>query len=279
MGLEAGQNSNVIEIRAGNSDDPCAVTLTDTFLWDELPPTLTIYPDPGTSGDAILSSDATLTATGIDDLALSQVCISVESSGSRSNCISGSSGARTLSVALSLSGLSGAATLNAYASDSIHWCGYPELLLTRTFFIDSEPPQVGIVSPLDADPGSAVVAISGTASDNVGLASGNIRILDEATGMYWDGSAFVPGTVSLPIGGLSGKLAFWSYAGLSAAVIPAEGGIWDVTVEATDLVGKTGSATERIIIRPKVVVKVPTPPETCPGGGTNAATGGSSYQN
>jgi len=277
--MPAGNRENIISVAATTvPEDSCSGHFVHSFVWDEDPPTVSISPDPGAAGDGVLSSADTLRATGQDDLGIDYVYLEVAADGERRV-------KRGAGPSVALTGLAGDATVTAMAYDLVG----RSRAVTRSFIIDSEPPKVAILSALSLEHETGVGTVFGTASDDGGLASGSIRIQDEGTGAYWDGSAFVPGVQSLSIGTLSGKQESWGYSGLSTAAMPVEGGVWIVTVEAVDLVGRTGTATARIIIKPRQVIRVPTPPQPCSGGserladvtigdGTNVTTGEGSVQ-
>lgn len=256
----------------GAKVDECEVQQTFSYRYDSEAPTLRWSPDPG--GKVVSSSDVFRVAAE-DETVLQQLEVH-SSAGSflgqddnASSIVAGPvgqnlfryhtlAGAKSSTVTVSLAGLRGTVTAEAKATDygtmrrpdgAYDWHTTSD---ARSFTVDADPPKVRILALGSPDEQGHLSPISGTASDDVAVAEVTISVKDLATGKWWDGSTFTASGAPIKqvVHGPGGQSVDWSYAGLAAAVLPKQGAVWLVAVEAVDMVGRTGEAKGLISILP-----------------------------
>ncbi len=133
---------------------------------------------------------------------------------------------------------------------------------------DTVAPETTLGFPAD---GSSVdagpVTISGTASDDTGVAGVDLTIVDDATGNYWDGSGFdsVIAVVSASLDSPLGLTTDWSYD----VVVPA--GDYTVTAGARDAFGNADASPEIVGFTADPVADA-TAPDTTIGSPANGAS-------
>jgi hypothetical protein len=248
--LNAGANliSLVAIDNAGNSTSSTPVQITIYF--DNTPPSVAVTSNPPSF--ATNNGSLTLSGTASDNISLATVTWSNNRGGS------GGAGIVGGTWSASISGLQlGTNVITITATDS---AGNPKTT-TETITYDNVPPTLAITSPANGfDTAAATVALSGTAGDNLALAS--------PTPISWKNLAnSQTGTTSVS-GGI------WSVAS-----VPLQPGSNTIQVTATDSVGNQTSTSVLVyedITLPSVAITSPATNPYITGASTVALAGNAS---
>ena len=114
-----------------------------------------------------------------------------------------------------------------------------QVVVTAIEGTDTEDPDTSLDFPADGSSVDAgLVVVSGTASDDTGVAGVDLTIVDDATGFYWDGTGFDPVTsvVSASLTAPLGLNTDWSYD------FAAPAGDYTVTAGARDAFGNADAS-------------------------------------
>lgn len=102
------------------------------------------------------------------------------------------------------------------------------------FTVDAQSPSVAITSPQNLSPVTTPVAITGTAADNIAVASVTVTARDQVLGTQHSAVATCTGCL--------GPSATWT------VTIPLERGVWSLSATATDRAGHTRQASSITIV-------------------------------
>jgi hypothetical protein len=106
---------------------------------------------------------------------------------------------------------------------------------TAVFTYDVASPVAAITAPATGTY-AAFTAVTGTAFDNVAVASVTVAVLRESDGQYWNGSAWAAG----PLWNASTGTAVWNYNGITGAAL-SSGNTYLFTLRAYDLAGNVSN--------------------------------------
>jgi hypothetical protein len=207
--------THVLSARATDSSGKSTSVSENIVVADTTAPSVTLAtPTVG----AIVGGSVTLTGTATDNVAVSRVDVSVDSGAWQP-----ATGTTTWSAVVDTSSLpDGSHRFFARATDGAGNTATTSVSVTvKNTVLDSTPPTVTFSAPQSGSTVSGVATVSGSASDNVGLAAVDVQI---------DGGAWQAA---------SGK-ASWSYAWDTTAVT---NGTHTLVAKATDTGGNTTTAS------------------------------------